>query len=133
MAQAGVPIGSINASPEGTAMANVMTFGSIPSWFAIDSATGIRMAITAALLITSVRAMDNRENRAITTSGDEAHFIMVIFAVHAAAPLLSRAYPRVMAPPYMRITPHLTYSSTSFHFIRSRTKRTTTEARAMFA
>ncbi len=51
MATAGVPIGRINARPDGTVTANVIIIGFIEKSIAIPMAIGIKSATTAVLLM----------------------------------------------------------------------------------
>src|SRR3990170_3806607 len=92
--------------------------------------TGTSTAMTAALLIASVSVIARNEKTAKTATGVVAQDPITVSTIHLAAPLLSRAEARMMAPPYMSMMPQLTYSSMSFHLTSLSMKRTTTEERA---
>jgi hypothetical protein len=108
MALAGVPIGSVNAMPAGTATSGAMTRGSMPNCCATAMLTGITIATAAELLITSVSATVASEIIITTETGPAAHCEIVCCATHPAAPLLFSAEPRQIAPPYIRISPQFT-------------------------
>src|SRR3990170_3812897 len=133
MAFAGVDMGRVKANPAGTAMAYVTMEASMENLSERPIPTGRSMAMTAALLMPSVRTMARSENAATAAHGLETHSPSVFSASHPAAPLLSSAEPKIIAPPYMSIMPQLTYSSISFHLTSLSTKSKTTEIKAMVA
>jgi hypothetical protein len=70
MATAGVPMGSINARPDGTVTANVVIIGLIEKSIAIPMVIGIKSATTAVLLIASVKKIAISDITIIKTNGD---------------------------------------------------------------
>jgi len=70
MATAGVPMGSINARPDGTVTANVVIIGLIEKSIAIPMVIGIKSATTAVLLMVSVKKIAKRDITIIKTNGD---------------------------------------------------------------
>src|SRR5512139_971001 len=133
MALAGVPIGSVVASPAGTAITSAMMRGSIPNSPAMPRLTGINSATTAELLIASVNKMARKDTINTTVVPPVAQRVIVACASQAAAPDLLMAAPRQMAPPYIRITPQLTYRSTSPQLTRRSANSTTTAPKAILA
>src|SRR5262245_24125162 len=88
MAFAGVPIGMVKPSPAGTATTSAMTRGSLAKSRATPSVTGMSMATTAELLISSVRTIDSAEMMATAIGPLFDQREIVFFDSHCAAPEL---------------------------------------------
>ena len=85
-----------------------MTRGSIAKSRATPSVTGMSIATTAELLISSVSTIDSAEMMATATGPLLDQREIVFCDSHCAAPELLVAAPSAMAPPYMSRMPQLT-------------------------
>ena len=87
MATAGVPMGRINARPDGTVTANVIIIGFIEKSIATPMVIGIKSATTAVLLMAWVKKIAKRDIAIIITNGYGIYvwsafaFTLISFAV----------------------------------------------------